>query len=55
VPIRHAEQRFGTADFIEHWDVGDPSLVDGNREQQLEAYRQVRDTLTERIRKRFSL
>ena len=53
--IRHAEQRFGMADFIEHWDVGDPSLVDGNREQQLEAYRQVRDTLTERIRKRFSL
>src|SRR5713226_614701 len=39
---------------VEYWPTPDPTLAAGNREQQLDAYRQVRDQLMARIRKRFS-
>jgi len=38
---------------VEYWPTPDPSGTDGNREQRLEAYRQVRDMLMNRIRERF--
>ena len=38
---------------IEYWPTADPSAVEGNREQRLDAYREVRDQLTARIRERF--
>jgi protein-tyrosine-phosphatase len=38
---------------VEYWPTMDPSTVAGKREQVLEAYRQTRDRLEERIRKRF--
>lgn len=37
----------------EYWPTQDPSAVEGSREQILEAYRAVRDTLMNRIRSRF--
>jgi protein-tyrosine-phosphatase len=37
----------------EYWPTLDPSAVAGNREQILDAYRDVRDGLYMRIRKRF--
>ena len=39
---------------VELWNTFDPSLVEGSREQRLEAYRTVRDQLFDRIRNRFS-
>lgn len=38
---------------VEYWPTMDPSTIAGNREQVMEAYRQVRDTLERVIRKRF--
>ncbi|WP_022729667.1 low molecular weight phosphatase family protein [Fodinicurvata sediminis] len=38
---------------VEFWNTFDPSLTEGNREIQLQAYRDVRDQLMERIRARF--
>lgn len=38
---------------VEYWPTSDPSDIAGNREQMLDAYRQVRDQLEERIRERF--
>ena len=38
---------------LEFWPVLDPSLVDGSREVQLEAYRALRDDLLRRLRHRF--
>lgn len=38
---------------LEFWNTLDPSVVEGSREQRLEAYRAVRDTLLRRIRERF--
>jgi protein-tyrosine-phosphatase len=38
---------------VEYWPTMDPSTVAGKREQVLEAYRQTRDRLEERIRRRF--
>jgi protein-tyrosine-phosphatase len=38
---------------VEYWPTMDPSTVAGKREQVLDAYRQTRDRLEERIRKRF--
>jgi protein-tyrosine-phosphatase len=34
---------------VEYWPTPDPTLVEGNREQKLDAYRSVRDMLTKRI------
>ncbi len=38
---------------LEFWHTFDPSIVEGNRDTCLAAYRQVRDQLLERIRDRF--
>jgi protein-tyrosine-phosphatase len=38
---------------VEYWPVYDPTLEEGARETRLAAYRQVRDALAERIRRRF--
>ncbi len=41
------------AGAVEHWPLADPSLVEGNREQRLDAYRGLRDTLRRRVRERL--
>jgi len=38
---------------VEYWPTVDPTGIEGNREQRLEAYRDVRDQLMARIRERF--
>jgi protein-tyrosine-phosphatase len=38
---------------VEYWPTPDPTVVEGNREQRLAAYREVRDQLIERIKERF--
>src|ERR1700692_2239308 len=38
---------------VEYWPTHDPTSAEGNREQKLEAYREVCDTLSMRIRRRF--
>lgn len=38
---------------VEFWPTLDPSIIDGSRETMLDAYRQVRDALMERIKQRF--
>lgn len=38
---------------VEYWPTPDPSDAAGNREQRLDAYREVRDMLMKRIRERF--
>ncbi len=40
---------------VEFWNTFDPSVVEGSREARLDAYRQVRDQLMERIKARFPL
>ncbi|HTH98446.1 MAG TPA: low molecular weight phosphatase family protein [Stellaceae bacterium] len=37
----------------EYWPILDPTWVEGNRNERLDAYRSVRDTLLERIRQRL--
>ncbi len=41
------------ASDVEYWPTPDPTAVEGSREQRLNAYREVRDQLLERIRQRF--
>jgi protein-tyrosine-phosphatase len=50
---RAVELTRGNATELEFWHMPDPSLVDGSREQRLEAYRALRDLLVERIHERF--
>jgi protein-tyrosine-phosphatase len=38
---------------VEYWPTVDPTGLEGSREQKLDAYREVRDTLMAQIRKRF--
>jgi protein-tyrosine-phosphatase len=38
---------------VEYWPTLDPSYVEGTREQQLDAYRALRDQLFARIKRRF--
>lgn len=38
---------------VEYWPTPDPTVTEGSREQRLDAYREVRDQLTKRIRERF--
>ena len=38
---------------VEYWPTADPTIVQGSREQMLEAYREVRDGLAKRIRERL--
>jgi protein-tyrosine-phosphatase len=40
---------------VEYWPTFDPTIVEGNREMRLDAYRQVRDQLRRRIGERFPL
>jgi protein-tyrosine-phosphatase len=39
---------------VEYWPTADPTGVEGSREQRLDAYRDVRDQLQQRLRQRFS-
>ncbi len=39
---------------VEYWPTLDPTAAEGNREQRLNAYREVRDELMARIRERFA-
>ena len=39
---------------VEYWPTPDPTVQEGNREQRLDAYREVRDQLMRRIRERFA-
>jgi protein-tyrosine-phosphatase len=38
---------------VEFWNTFDPSIVEGSRDMRLEAYRQVRDQLMDRLLQRF--
>jgi len=38
---------------VEYWPTHDPTDTEGSREQRLDAYRDVRDQLMERIKQRF--
>jgi protein-tyrosine-phosphatase len=38
---------------VEYWPTMDPTATQGSREQLMEAYRGVRDSLAQRIRERF--
>jgi protein-tyrosine-phosphatase len=40
---------------VEFWNTLDPTIIEGNRETRLQAYREVRDTLKKRIEARFTL
>ena len=40
---------------VEFWNILDPTIIEGNRETRLQAYREVRDTLKQRIEARFTL
>lgn len=40
---------------VEFWHTFDPSIIEGNRETRLDAYRQVRDQLMKRIMDRFPI
>ncbi len=39
---------------VEYWPTPDPTAIEGNREQRLDAYREVRDQLMARIAQRFA-
>ncbi len=40
---------------VEFWNTLDPTFVEGSREVRLQAYREVRDSLKQRIQTRFTL
>ncbi|MBP5855833.1 arsenate reductase ArsC [Marivibrio halodurans] len=40
---------------VEFWNTFDPTIIEGSREQRLDAYRQVRDQLRQRLAKRFGV
>jgi protein-tyrosine-phosphatase len=40
---------------VEFWNTLDPTIIEGNRETRLQAYREVRDTLKKRVEARFTL
>lgn len=40
---------------VEYWPTADPTVVQGSRDQILNAYRTVRDGLSKRIRERLSM
>ena len=50
---RAVEMTRSAAIELEFWRVFDPSLVEGSRERRLDAYREVRDDLFEKIQQRF--
>ena len=50
---RSVELARGRAVELEYWPTHDPTLTMGSREAVLEAYREVRDALADKIRARF--
>ncbi len=40
---------------VEYWPTLDATIIEGSRDQRLDAYRQVRDHLMQRIKTRFQL
>jgi protein-tyrosine-phosphatase len=40
---------------IEYWPTMDPTIVEGSRDQRLDAYRAVRDAILKRIQARFAV
>jgi protein-tyrosine-phosphatase len=38
---------------VEYWPTPDPSVIEGSREQRMQAYREVREQLSQRILERF--
>jgi protein-tyrosine-phosphatase len=40
---------------VEYWPTADPTAIEGSREQRMNAYREVRDQLLQRLRARFAL
>ena len=50
---RAIEMTRTTAFDVEFWNTFDPTLIEGNRDTRLAAFRQVRDSLLERIQHRF--
>jgi protein-tyrosine-phosphatase len=50
---RAVELARGRAVELEYWPTHDPTLAMGSREAVLDAYREVRDALAERIKARF--
>lgn len=38
---------------VEYWPTADPSVIEGSREQRMQAYREVREQLSKRILERF--
>jgi len=40
---------------VEYWTTMDPSIIEGNRDMRLDAFRSVRDQLKKRIEDRFTL
>ncbi len=38
---------------VEYWPTQDPTAAEGNREQRLDAYRELRELLREQIQQRF--
>lgn len=40
---------------VEFWNTFDPTIIEGNREIRLDAYRQVRDQLMIKIKERFPI
>ena len=52
---RAVEMARGRAAEIEYWPIHDPTLTEGSRQARLEAYRMVRDSLAQRIARRFPL
>nr|WP_281414034.1 arsenate reductase ArsC [Rhodoblastus sphagnicola] len=51
---RKAEEFFHpTGGAVEFWPIEDATMVEGSRDQKLEAFREVRDGLLRRIRQRF--
>jgi protein-tyrosine-phosphatase len=39
---------------VEYWPTANPAVIEGSRDQRLDAYRQVREQLAARIRERFA-
>ncbi len=50
---RAIEMTRTTAFDVEFWNTFDPTLIEGNRDTRLDAFRQVRDSLLRRIQDRF--
>jgi hypothetical protein len=38
---------------VDYWPTLDPTVIEGSRDVRLDAFRQVRDALFERIKRRF--